>query len=158
MSRLSTQCGILNISQPYRPPWPVMGIALLYYYYYYYYYYYWAISNREPSNTKNNHSTVKFSESRVRDSRRSPLHCKAGGLLWNGQRTRCSIVKLTVAPCYPSCTSPEGGSASFEMWLFFLRCLQEDRFGPWQNQETISMYKQSNPILYFSILLHCIVQ
>jgi hypothetical protein len=30
VSRLSRQCGILNISQPYRPPGPVTGIALLY--------------------------------------------------------------------------------------------------------------------------------
>jgi hypothetical protein len=30
VSRLSTQCGILNISQPYRPRRPVMGINLLY--------------------------------------------------------------------------------------------------------------------------------
>jgi hypothetical protein len=30
VSRWSRQCGILNISQPYRPPWPVTGIALLY--------------------------------------------------------------------------------------------------------------------------------
>jgi hypothetical protein len=30
VSRLSEQCGIFNISQPYRPPWPVMGIALLF--------------------------------------------------------------------------------------------------------------------------------
>jgi hypothetical protein len=29
VSRLSGQCGILNISQPYRPPRPVTGIALL---------------------------------------------------------------------------------------------------------------------------------
>jgi hypothetical protein len=29
--QLSGQCGILNISQPYRPPKPVMGIALLYF-------------------------------------------------------------------------------------------------------------------------------
>jgi hypothetical protein len=29
MSRLSRQCAILNISQPYWPPRPVMGIALL---------------------------------------------------------------------------------------------------------------------------------
>jgi hypothetical protein len=30
VSRLSRQCGILNISQPYRPPQPVTGIALLF--------------------------------------------------------------------------------------------------------------------------------
>jgi hypothetical protein len=30
VSRMSRQCGILNISQPYRPPWPVTGRALLY--------------------------------------------------------------------------------------------------------------------------------
>jgi hypothetical protein len=28
VSQLSRQCGILNISQPYRPPWPVTGIAI----------------------------------------------------------------------------------------------------------------------------------
>jgi hypothetical protein len=31
VSRLSIQCVILNISQPYRPPRPVTGIALLYF-------------------------------------------------------------------------------------------------------------------------------
>jgi hypothetical protein len=31
MSQLSGQCGIFNISQPYRPPRPVMGIALIFY-------------------------------------------------------------------------------------------------------------------------------
>jgi hypothetical protein len=30
--RLSRQCGILNISQPYRPPRPVAGIVLLFFY------------------------------------------------------------------------------------------------------------------------------
>jgi hypothetical protein len=30
VSRLSRQCGILNISQPYRPPRPVTGTALLF--------------------------------------------------------------------------------------------------------------------------------
>jgi hypothetical protein len=30
MSRLSRQCGILNISQPYMPPWPVTEIVFLF--------------------------------------------------------------------------------------------------------------------------------
>jgi hypothetical protein len=34
VSRFSRQCGILNISQPYRLPQPVMGIALLFLYTY----------------------------------------------------------------------------------------------------------------------------
>jgi hypothetical protein len=33
MSRLSRQWGILNISQPYRPPWSVIEIALPFYFY-----------------------------------------------------------------------------------------------------------------------------
>jgi hypothetical protein len=34
VSRLFRQWGILNISQPYRPPRPVTGIALLFYFYF----------------------------------------------------------------------------------------------------------------------------
>jgi hypothetical protein len=30
VSQLSGQCGVLNISQPYRPPQPITGIALLF--------------------------------------------------------------------------------------------------------------------------------
>jgi hypothetical protein len=36
MSRLSRQCRILNISQPYRPPWAVMVRAFLFLYIYIY--------------------------------------------------------------------------------------------------------------------------
>jgi hypothetical protein len=32
VSRLSRQCGSLNISQPHRPAWPVTGIVLLYFF------------------------------------------------------------------------------------------------------------------------------
>jgi hypothetical protein len=35
VSRLSRQCGILNILQPYRPPWPVTGIAFFFFYFFY---------------------------------------------------------------------------------------------------------------------------
>jgi hypothetical protein len=35
VSRLATQCGILSISQPYRRPRPVTGIALLFFSYYF---------------------------------------------------------------------------------------------------------------------------
>jgi hypothetical protein len=35
VSRLSRQCGILNIAQPYRPPRPFTGIALLFLLYVY---------------------------------------------------------------------------------------------------------------------------
>jgi hypothetical protein len=31
LSRLAKQCGILNLSQPYRPPQPFTGIVLLFY-------------------------------------------------------------------------------------------------------------------------------
>jgi hypothetical protein len=33
VSRLSRQCGILNISQPYRPPRPAKGMAVFFYFY-----------------------------------------------------------------------------------------------------------------------------
>jgi hypothetical protein len=38
VSPLSTQCSILNISQPYRPLWPVTGLALLFFCFTFYLY------------------------------------------------------------------------------------------------------------------------
>jgi hypothetical protein len=43
VSRLSRQYGILNISHPYRPSRPVMGIALLYFYIHYLYVHKWCL-------------------------------------------------------------------------------------------------------------------
>jgi hypothetical protein len=43
VSRLSKQCGILNILRPYSPPRLVTEIAFSVYYYYYYYYYYYLV-------------------------------------------------------------------------------------------------------------------
>jgi hypothetical protein len=37
VSRLSRQCGILNISQHYRPPRPVTGIAFLSFFFFFFY-------------------------------------------------------------------------------------------------------------------------
>jgi hypothetical protein len=34
VSRLSGRCGILDISQPQRPPWPVTAIALLFFFFF----------------------------------------------------------------------------------------------------------------------------
>jgi hypothetical protein len=31
VSQVSRKCGILNVSEPYRPPSPIIGIALLYF-------------------------------------------------------------------------------------------------------------------------------
>jgi hypothetical protein len=36
VSRLSRKCGILSISQPYRPPRPLTGIGLLFTFFYFY--------------------------------------------------------------------------------------------------------------------------
>jgi hypothetical protein len=61
------------------------------------------ISERKPLNTTNNYSTAKFSDSCGRDSRRAPLQCKTGQLLWSGQRTYCSIVQrfsVILHPCF----------------------------------------------------------
>jgi hypothetical protein len=44
VSRPSRQCGILNISQPYRPPRPVTGIALLFFTCFFHY----SIYDKEP--------------------------------------------------------------------------------------------------------------
>jgi hypothetical protein len=41
VSRLSRQCGILNISQAYKSPQPATGVVLFFYFHYYYYYYYY---------------------------------------------------------------------------------------------------------------------
>jgi hypothetical protein len=45
VSRLSRQCGIFNISQPYRPPQPAKGIALLFAFFFLFSCSWWRISS-----------------------------------------------------------------------------------------------------------------
>jgi hypothetical protein len=62
MSRLSRQCGIINISQPYWPPWPGTGRAVIFFLLFY-----------NNNNVNNNNNTVALVRERTIPTERLPL-------------------------------------------------------------------------------------
>jgi hypothetical protein len=113
VSRLSRHCGILNVSQPFRPPWLVTGMTLLHFPFYSLTIFMTQIS-RDCSQSPGETYQYSIAASKSFFRRRS----RAAGTVKSTQACRpaCIRLGLVAAPQFPDSSRSPGQSRPVVTW------------------------------------------